>query len=119
MRETKDITIRRRRKIVRRQKAMLVFAFLFLAIVILSLCFSFITNADSAQTSHKYKYYTDVTVGYGETLWDIALEYMTEEYDSPKDYIHEVQELNDIWNTNAIYTGKKLIVPYYSEELKL
>lgn len=118
MRETREYTRNRRRKIVRRQKTMLFAAMLFLTIIGLSFCFSFITNADAVQTPHRYKYYTDVTVEWGDSLWDIAAEYMTEEYDSASAYVREVQKLNDIWNIHEIYSGQKLIVPYYSDEWK-
>lgn len=118
MRERRAIAAARKRKAIRRQRRILLLACLCLAIIAVSLCFSFITNADSAKISHTYKYYTDITVQPGESLWDIAMDYMTEEYDSPKAYIREVQNINDIINPDSVYVGQKLIIPYFSEEYK-
>lgn len=109
----------RRRKTVHRQKRMLALAFICLAIVAASLCFSFIVNADSAEEPHTYKYYTDVVVEPGQSLWDIALEYMSEEYDSPKEYIREVKEINSILDADQIYSGQRIVVPYYDSEFKI
>ena len=52
--------------------------FLILA-VSLSICFT--VNADQEKPKrHAYKYYTDIVIQKGESLWDIANEHMTEEY---------------------------------------
>ena len=65
--------------------------FLILA-VSLSICFT--VNADQEKPKrHAYKYYTDIVIQKGESLWDIANEHMTEEYDSPKTYIKEVKSI--------------------------
>lgn len=118
MKTTRETNMTSGRRTVRRQKRLLLMAFLCLAIVIASLCFSFITNADSASRRHAYKYYTDVTVTEGQTLWDIALHYITEEYDSPKAYIKEVKDINSLLDEDQIYRGQRLVVPYYSTEFK-
>ncbi len=62
-----------------------------------------------------YKYYTSISIKKGDTLWSIASEYMTAEYDSIEEYIMEVKKLNHI-SGNKIYTGKYLTIPYYSAE---
>lgn len=62
-----------------------------------------------------YKYYTSISIKKGDTLWSIASEYMTAEYDSIEEYIIEVKKLNHI-SGNKIYTGKYLTIPYYSAE---
>lgn len=118
MRETTKMTSAKRRKTVRMQKRLLTMAFFCLAIVLVSLCFSFITNADSAAKRHAYKYYTEITVSEGDSLWDIAQHYMTEEYDSPKAYIKEVKDINALLDADQIYSGQHLIIPYYSTEFK-
>lgn len=118
MRNTKEAAIVKRRKTVRRQKRLLLSTFLCLMIVVIFLCFSFIANADSTDKIHAYKYYTDITVREGETLWDIAQDYMSKEYDSPKAYIKEVKDINSLLDADQIYSGQRLVVPYYSTELK-
>ena len=43
---------------------------------------------------------------------------MTEEYDSPQEYIQEVKNINHM-NQDLIYEGSYLCVPYYSSEIKI
>lgn len=64
-----------------------------------------------------FKYYTGVTVGVGESLWELAGEYMDREhYDSRESYIKEVCSINHLTDENSITAGQMLILPYYSSE---
>ncbi len=64
----------------------------------------------------EYKYYTNVTIGYGETLWNLADEYIDYEYYKDKNaYITEVCSINHLQSDSDIIAGQKLIVPYYSD----
>ena len=63
------------------------------------------------------KYYTSIRVSSGDTLWDIAKEYRTEEYSDISSYIAEVREINHL-SSNQITDGMYLCIPYYSEEYK-
>lgn len=84
-------------------------------IVIGSLLFGTIkTQAAPAETS--YKYYTSVQIERGDTLWNIAGNYITDEYDSMEEYIAEICELNHI-SAEDIHTGGYLTIPYYSNEV--
>ena len=90
--------------------------FLILA-VSLSICFT--VNADQEKPKrHAYQYYTDIVIQKVESLWDIANEHMTEEYDSPKTYIKEVKSINSLTDVDKIYAGQRIVIPYYSTELK-
>lgn len=65
----------------------------------------------------KFKYYTQVTVAYGETLWELADSYMDEEeYKDKNAYIAEVRSINHLSEEDGIRSGQTLIVPYYSYE---
>ena len=75
-----------------------------------------IANAGIRETE-RYKYFTSIEVEAGTSLWDIAEEYMTEEYRSPKDYIQEVKNINHM-ESDLIYEGSYLCIPYYSTEKK-
>ncbi|WP_168356556.1 LysM peptidoglycan-binding domain-containing protein [Petralouisia muris] len=58
------------------------------------------------------KSYTSIEIRPGDSLWSIAAEYMTEDYDSVQDYVQEIK----IWNgleTDEIHAGRFLIVPYH------
>ena len=67
--------------------------------------------ATSASNASK-KYYKCITIEEGDTLWDIANEYKTEEYASTQDYIDEVLAINNL-NTDVIVDGTNLLIPYY------
>ena len=115
MRERKLKQLKSRRKHARRR-----FIILFAAIILIfgiGIC-SFIVNAQFGGKQTMYKYYTDIRVSKGETLWEIAQKYMTEEYDSIYSYIDEVCSINSISDNNSIYYGQKLMIPYYSDEYK-
>lgn len=74
-------------------------------------------QAKATEEPSGYKYFTEVRVSNGMTLWDIAQEYISPEYASVDDYIREVKEINSIY-TDEIYYGQSLMVPYYSDEQK-
>lgn len=68
----------------------------------------------AAESSHKY--YTSISIQPGDTLWGIASEYMTPEYDGIEDYIREVRKLNHL-SDNGICAGQYLMIPYYSDKI--
>lgn len=71
--------------------------------------------ASSGEEQLKFKYYTQVTVAYGETLWDLSENYIDyEEYKDKNEYIEEVQSINHLAEEGTIRAGQTLIVPYYS-----
>ena len=56
-----------------------------------------------------------VTVAYGETLWDLSDSYIDyEEYKDKNAYIAEVRSINHLSDENGVRAGQTLIVPYYS-----
>lgn len=64
-----------------------------------------------------FKYYTSVTVENGETLWDIADEFVDYGYYKNKNsYITEVQRINHLDENCSIDAGQILILPYYSSQ---
>ena len=70
------------------------------------------SNANSG-----FKYYTKVTVKAGESLWDIADEYIDYDvYEIKNSYIAEVKRMNHLEDSDDIMAGQTLIVPYYSTE---
>lgn len=75
------------------------------------------TQADSEPKAPAYKYYTSIRVSSGDTLWDIAEEYRTEEYTDVSSYISEVKEINHL-KSDQITKGMYLCIPYYSDEYK-
>lgn len=104
-----------RRKAIRSYFLMITSICLVLIIVCASNDFSIRSGA--TEEPGTYKYFTEVRVTNGMTLWDIARKYISAEYESVDDYIKEVKEINSIY-TDEIYYGQSLMVPYYSSELK-
>ena len=65
-----------------------------------------------------YKYYTQIEIADGDSLWEIAGKYMEHgPYESRKDYMNEVVELNQLSSTTII-AGQHLVVPYYEATYK-
>lgn len=71
----------------------------------------------SKQESPSYKYYTSVTIQEGDTLTTIAKENISPEFTSVSAYINEVRQMNHL-DSEKIYSGQSLIIPYYSLEFK-
>ena len=63
-----------------------------------------------------YKYYTSIVVEKGDTLWDIANQYITPEYGDISEYIGEVKYLNHL-RGDEIHAGEYLTIPYYSDDI--
>ena len=73
-----------------------------------------ISNKASAKESEILtKYYTSYTIGYNDTLWDIANEHLLG-YESTKAYIKEVKYINNIDDVNDIHSGDTILIPYYN-----
>ena len=60
------------------------------------------------------KYYKSICIEAGDTLWDIAGEYVKDVDVSRQEYIDEVCELNGIC-ADEIYAGEYIVVVYYGE----
>ena len=103
-----------RRKQIRRNRR------ISLCISILSVSFLLVIfSCNFKATAEKpaiYKYYTEVRVDRGDTLWSIADRFMTEEYTSRRAYVREIQLINNLGC--ELQYGKRILVPYYSEEVK-
>lgn len=86
---------------------------LLLLIFILSiLC---ITKTVTAQrATERIKLVTSIEVRKGDTLWNIAAAYVTEEYDNLYEYIEEIKDSNGLIS-DEIHAGNYIIVPYYAE----
>ena len=64
-------------------------------------------------TTQAQKYYTCIGIKAGDSLWNIADEYMTDEYVSKQEYIDEVVSINKLDDESSITAGCNLVVPYY------
>ena len=71
-------------------------------------------NPEAATSNQKY--YACITIDEDETLWTIAEEHDSEEYNSYQEYIDEVKFINNLTD-DTIYRGAKLVIPYYAAPL--
>lgn len=86
---------------------------LLIVLVLISVCF--ITKTVTAQrNTDRIKLVRTVEVQKGDTLWSIASDNMSDEYDSVNDYIKEIKESNGI-SGDQIHAGNYIVVPYYTD----
>jgi len=87
------------------------------AVLLVLVLFSvfFITKTVTAQRSvERTKLVTCIEVKKGDSLWSIASEYFTDEYDDMNEYIAEIMSSNGMVSED-IHTGNFIIVPYYTD----
>lgn len=100
-----------------RRRKMLVMSVAVAATLCMVVICSAFYGAIKANASSGYKYYTDIVVEPGDSLWTLAEEYV--DYDYYRDincYINEVRSINHLEEESGLTAGQILIVPYYSAE---
>lgn len=55
--------------------------------------------------------YKSIAIQYGDTLWSIAEQYMSDDYSSVQDYVKHLKKINDL-KSDELEAGKYLIVTY-------
>lgn len=80
---------------------------------------NFLSSAHSSRSDNpvNFKYYKSVEIQPGDTLWDIAETYITEDYDSVSDYVEALKEMNSL-STDNIQAGQSLLVAYNDTEFQ-
>lgn len=105
----------RRKRIVRRQYAILMVLIAAIVFTLLFFTTSFLSDAQTDNFTPECKYYKSVTVHAGDTIWDIATEnYSALHYDSVSKYVSEIKSLNNISDTTKVYAGESIVLPYYA-----
>lgn len=100
----------------RREKAVMGFFAVLATVCMITIC-AVSYGSIRSDASSGFKYYTSVTVEAGESLWDIAEEYIDYDYYKDRnDYITEVKNINHLDAQGSILAGQSLILPYYSVE---
>ena len=106
----------RRRSMTVRRRLFLIIA-LAAAAVFLSLYIG-MTSSDAHDLSSvggtqiRSRYYQQIEIKSGDSLWNIADEHMTDEYDSINDYVDDIMSVNKL-TSDRIHAGEYLIIPYY------
>ena len=122
--ETRPAQVRRTRRASKRRAGFAARS-LVLAVIFAGMLagFQMMTRASSRDQEQTYKYYTTVTIGYGEDLSDIIYRYCdSNEYENADAYLKEICEINSLpyheGEVNDLRAGTKIVIPYYSAELK-
>lgn len=90
-----------------------VITILLLSFLILGILGNLTTRAfASASVDNKEKVLVCVEIKKGDTLWSIAKQYYTDEFQGIGAYIKEIKKSNGLMN-DTIHTGQYLIVPFY------
>lgn len=85
---------------------------LFLAAI---LSVGLITKTVTAQrTGERVKLVASIEIQKGDTLWSIASDFYSDEYDDMNDYIEEIMYSNGM-TSDEIHTGNYIIVPYFAD----
>ncbi len=117
-RRRKAIRIARaRREKVARQRRTLLFTAIAMVLGVM-LTFSLLGTSAQAtgmdQASDSYKYYKEVYVESGDTLWTIAEAYTDGSVSEIRDCIAEVRNINGLSKYETLKSGTYITVPYYS-----
>jgi len=83
---------------------------LFLSVILF--CVVGKVKADSLESAGRTFHCASVYIDNNDTLWSIAQEYYTSEYDDIESYIDEIKKSNGLCTDN-ITAGKYLLVPHY------
>lgn len=95
------------------------FAFSALAIAIIIGTFITLSGfiSDQEKPVYRNKYFTSIKIEEGDSLWSIASEYISQEYEGIEEYIDELRIMNDL-KSDTIHYGQNLTVAYFSDDAK-
>lgn len=106
--------IRRQREI--RRKCMLILM-TFCLVMVCAVSYHSLKLSANIGEDLSFKYYTNITVAYGETLWEIADDYIDyTQYKDKNAYIEEVRNINHLNADSAVKAGQHLVIPYFSSD---
>ncbi len=88
----------------------MLFGFIMLLVLITVLCVTIQVNA--SQSHERSIQVKSILIESGDTLWDIAAENYTEEYNSMEEYVNAIKDCNHI-SSDTICAGSYLIIPFY------
>lgn len=105
----------RHQREIRRRSMMLLMTFCL--VIVCAVSYHSLKLSANTGEDLSFKYYTNITVAYGETLWEIADEYI--DYNQYKDknaYIEEVRNINHLNADATIKAGQHIVIPYFSSD---
>lgn len=108
--------IKRRKQLAKRKMFFLLVAVFVITVGSIVFGSIFSSAKDSAADIPQYKYYKSITIEQGDSLWSIAEEYCTDDYEDTREYVDELIQLNSL-TSETIHTGQHLLVAYYDTEI--
>lgn len=119
--ELQNVKIRKRSTEAGRWNSMKKASMAVIMALLITLCCgifgSFLSSAHSNREEEpvNFKYYKSITIEQGDTLWGIAEEYMTDDYDSIEEYVYALKMLNKL-DGDTIKAGDKIVIAYNNTE---
>lgn len=90
-----------------------VMSFLIILVIFgISICHNTVNSA--SKESPQAKCYKSIQIQTGDSLWSIAKQYYTDDWDNINIFIEEIKMFNGISNDN-IHIGNYLAIPYYKD----
>lgn len=112
---TGGILMRSRRAAAKAQRRIFMLGLMVLTVIVIGSVLLGTIRTQAAPAEPSYKYYTSIQIQKGDTLWNIADEYITDDYASMDEYMEEICAINHIL-PGDIHSGQYLTIPYYSAE---
>ena len=88
--------MRSRRAAVKAQRRTFMLGLMVLTVIVIGSVLLGTIRTQAAPAEPSYKYYTSIQIQKGDTLWNIADEYITDDYDSMDEYMEEICAINHI-----------------------
>lgn len=94
-------------------------------VFLIVLCSGILIGANIASANAKDKviqaeqnelYYKTIQIQEGDTIWELADDYVEAGMSSKVEYMKQIKEINHIYDDN-IYAGSYLVLPYYQPNL--
>ncbi len=109
---TRKVAIKRKRQNFNRRLSVIIISLAIIAGITV-LCGNNSVSAHEDTVQNEQKYYKCIELTSGDTLWDIAEQYMDARYTCVDDYVNELKDINGLKSDN-IHEGQFLTVSYYS-----
>ncbi len=98
--------------LIKQKRIIVIIGIFIVSIMILSLSI-ISTKVTAEKFVTREKSVTSIKIEKGYSLWSIASQYITEEYDDMNTYIEEIMNSNGL-TSEVIHEGNYIIVPYYT-----
>ncbi len=104
---------RRRRNLELRRNFILMIFTVVVFIAFAVIFFSTKSVASSTSDTVYYKHYKSIRIASGDTLYDLSLKYVNDEYNDSSSFISEVRYINNMDEDDLLYSGSFIVIPYY------